>query len=90
MSPPSSIPNLYATERTADPTVHARYSHALTGWQWFVLEWDGVSTCFGLVKGFETELGYFDLRELEAEGAALDLEFKPMPLSAVRQLPEAA
>ena len=35
------------------------------GWRWYITEWDAeTGTCFGLVEGFETELGYFDLTEL--------------------------
>ena len=36
-----------------------------SNWTWYVTEMDPVTgTCFGLVEGFETELGYFDLTEL--------------------------
>ena len=35
------------------------------GWRWYVTEWEAeTGLCFGLVEGFETELGYFDLTEL--------------------------
>ena len=34
-------------------------------WTWYVTEWDAeTGLCFGLVEGFDTELGYFDLTEL--------------------------
>ena len=46
------------------PTLH-------TGWRWYITEWDPeTGTCFGLVEGFEVELGYFDLTEL-AESTVL-------------------
>ena len=36
-----------------------------SGWTWYITEWDPeTGLCFGLVKGLETELGYFDLTEL--------------------------
>ena len=36
-----------------------------TGWRWYITEWDPETRlCFGLVEGFETELGYFDLTDL--------------------------
>ena len=36
-----------------------------SGWTWYITEWDPeTGLCFGLVKGSETELGYFDLTEL--------------------------
>ena len=49
--------------------------------------------CFGLVEGFETEVGYFDLTEL-AEATVFgsvpaverDLYWKPMTLGEIRRL----
>ena len=36
-----------------------------TGWRWYITEGDPeTGLCFGLVEGFETELGYFDLTDL--------------------------
>lgn len=34
------------------------------GWYWFVTEFHEGSLAFGLVKGWDTEWGYFDLKEL--------------------------
>ena len=85
MTLPAGIPALYATEKHKDPTVHAAYSHPLTGWRWFITESDGERTFFGLVAGFETELGYFDREELEANGCTLEPDWTPKPLSIVRQ-----
>jgi hypothetical protein len=34
------------------------------GWYWFVTEYHEGSLAFGMVKGWETEWGYFDLDEL--------------------------
>jgi hypothetical protein len=36
-----------------------------TGWYWFVTELHPDGLAFGLVRGHETEWGYFSLRELE-------------------------
>jgi hypothetical protein len=64
-----------------------------SSWTWFATEFDGQDTMFGLVVGFEIELGYFSLSELESARGPLglpierDLWFKPAPLS---QLPEYA
>lgn len=85
------IPALYATENTDDPIVHAKLFTPWTNWTWFVTEFDGEETCFGLVSGLEVELGYFSLAELEATrgpgGIRIerDLHFKQQPLSEVRQ-----
>lgn len=78
------LPALYATEHQKDPIVYARFTHPRSGWQWFVTEFDGEFTFFGLVSGFEVELGYFDLRELEANGCVLDESWKATPLGEVR------
>ena len=60
------IPPLYSQENVPDPLVQARLFHALSSWQWFVVEMDPIERiCFGLVHGFEEELGYFSLDELE-------------------------
>jgi len=34
-------------------------------WTWYATEFDGEDLFFGLVDGFEKELGYFSLSELE-------------------------
>ncbi len=38
----------------------------LQNFTWYVLEWDGEDTFFGVVDGHVTEYGYFSLRELES------------------------
>ena len=35
-----------------------------TGWYWFATEYYDAGICFGLVRGFEEEWGYFSIREL--------------------------
>ena len=35
-------------------------------WTWYATEFDGKDLFFGLVDGFEKELGYFSLSELES------------------------
>ncbi|MCL5772313.1 MAG: DUF2958 domain-containing protein [Actinobacteria bacterium] len=37
-----------------------------SNWSWYVTEFDGTDLFFGLVCGFERELGYFSLSELES------------------------
>jgi hypothetical protein len=84
------IPRLYATENVADPTVWVKLFTPDSSWTWFITEYDGEDLCFGLVKGHETELGYFSLAEITAVRGPLklrierDLWFEPKPLSAVR------
>jgi len=37
-----------------------------SNWTWYAAEFDGEDLFFGLVDGFEKELGYFSLSELES------------------------
>jgi hypothetical protein len=58
------IPPLYATEEDRDPIGGVKLFHPLSSWSWYVIEYDGDDLCFGLVDGYEKELGYFSLSEL--------------------------
>ncbi len=62
------IPVLGANENAADydsVLAPAKLFSPYNGWRWYITEWDpATGTCFGLVEGFEMELGYFDLTEL--------------------------
>jgi hypothetical protein len=85
------LPALGATEKQADPQVLLKLFTPDSSWTWYVTEFDGKDSFFGLVVGFEIELGYFSLSELEATTGPLglhverDLYFKPTPLSEVRK-----
>jgi hypothetical protein len=82
---PEGIPKLYKTEKSKDPTVYAAFEHRGSGWQWFVTEYDPEDGLFfGLVKGFDTELGYFSVEELEKNHIPLVKDWTPKPLSAVK------
>ena len=67
------------------PTLH-------NGWRWYITEWEAeTGTCFGLVEGFETELGYFDLTELAevtvfggVPAVERDLYWEPQTLGEIR------
>lgn len=84
------LPPLYATESEQDPVVWAKLFTPWTNWTWYVLEYDGEDLCFGLVDGFEAEMGYFSVSELEAIDGPYglkierDLQFQPTPLSKIR------
>ena len=85
-----ALPELYATEHDADPLVQAKFFATWSNWTWYVLEFDGEDTFFGLAVGHVAELGYFSLAELAAGRGRTqverDLYFKPTPLSEVRRL----
>ena len=58
-------------------------------WTWWIVEFDGDDTFFGLVDGFERELGYFSLAELQRVRGPLglpverDLHWRPRPLREI-------
>lgn len=87
------IPAIYAQEKVPDAIVHVKLFMPDSSWTWYVTEIaeDG-DEAFGLVVGFETELGYFSIREIESVRGPLglpverDLYFDPMPLSKVRAM----
>ena len=89
------IPGLYANDGAEDPDAvlaHVKLFTPFSNWTWYVTEWDAeTGECFGLVQGFEEELGYFSLDEL-AEVTVLggvpaverDLFWKPKTLGEIR------
>ena len=90
------IPALYANENVEDydaVLAHAKLFSPFTGWRWYITEWDPQSgTCFGMVEGFDTELGFFDLTELsEAKvfgrvpAVERDLDWQPTTLGEIRK-----
>ena len=87
------IPHLYDTERNLNPICHIKLFTPDSVFTWFVIEIckENFDTCYGLVKGFESELGYFSLKELEQIKGALglgverDMSFKPTALEIVRK-----
>ena len=69
-----------------DAIAHVHYFHPMSNWHWYASEFDGVDRFFGLVKGFENEMGYFSLKEFESCAISLglpmerDLHWTPKPL----------
>ena len=52
---------------TPDAEVVVKFFTPWSNWTWYATEYDPTTrTFFGLVEGFETELGSFSLDELEA------------------------
>ena len=83
----TQLPQLYSQEEVDDPKAIAKFFTPDSNWTWYATEFDGKDTFFGLVDGFEKELGYFSLKELESIRGAFglpierDLWFEPTPLS---------
>lgn len=85
------LPKLYSTEKVEDPIVQVKFFTPWAGWTWYATEYDPATRVFfGLVRGNEEELGYFNLDELESIKGPMglkierDLYFKPVPLSLAR------
>lgn len=61
---------LYSQEKNPNPAILVKFFCPWNQWTWYVTEGDlqenGDWLFFGLVEGFEKELGYFLLSELES------------------------
>jgi Protein of unknown function (DUF2958) len=103
------MPALYSKEAENDPMVECKFFDPVGSWTWYATEGSPVDedgyydtdkekvdyVFFGLVVGFDTELGYFSLNELKTakEGMrglrALPIErdvwFEPKRLSEIRR-----
>jgi hypothetical protein len=83
---------LYSQEKLGEAAiVQVKYFTPWTKWTWYATEYDPEEKrFFGLVKGHETELGYFLLDELEEVRGPFglrierDLYFTPCTLAACR------
>jgi len=86
----AKLPPLYSTEKDEDPTAVAKFFTPDSNWTWYATEFDGEDRFFGLVDGFDKELGYFSLTELASARGPLGLPierdrwFSPKPLSECR------
>jgi len=80
-------PALYSQDGKGElAMVHVKFFDPCGSWTWYATEFDGKDQCFGVVCGFERELGYFSLAELsQVKGAMgigieIDTHFLPQPL----------
>jgi Protein of unknown function (DUF2958) len=100
------LPALYSQEGNSDPMVVCKFFLPDAGWTWYAIEGSLVDAngyydtdkekvdivFFGLVAGFEAELGYFSLSELTSIRGKLGLHverdryFQPTKLSAIKTL----
>lgn len=84
----NALPKLREQEHSKNPIVHAVFFFPRSGWKWFVTEGEKSGDdflFFGFVIGFEAELGYFILSELEEvdiHGVRVEQveDFEPTPL----------
>jgi hypothetical protein len=89
----SDIPDLYATEGQTNPLCHIKLFTPDSCFTWYIIEFSKSdrNTCYGYVRGFEDELGYFTLEELESIHGPLglaierDFSFAPTPFSTIKE-----
>ena len=66
----AKLPKLYSQEKNENPEIIVKFFTPWSNWTWYATEGeqqeDGDWLFFGLVEGHETELGYFNLSELES------------------------
>lgn len=64
-----------------------RAFESMTGWYWFAFEEEEPGLYFGLVQGFEEELGYFSMTELTPlirNGSVWEIKKRDLPYSGRR------
>lgn len=63
-----SLPALYAQEKLGEKAIaHVKFFAPWSNWTWYATEYDPKTRMFfGLVSGFEDELGSFSLDELQS------------------------
>jgi len=83
---------LYFQENNPDPVAVVRFFDSLGNWSWYATEFDGSDLFFGVVLGFERELGYFSLAEFEQvncdagyERIKRDSDFEPIKVSQIQR-----
>lgn len=82
------LPTTAQASQVKDPTVWVKFFYPDFSWTWWCCGYDRSNdTCWGLVDGYEIEVGYFNLRELQQTKGKLgcklerDRYFSPRPLS---------
>lgn len=85
-----TLPALHSQSENPDPVASARFFDSLSFWCWYAIEFDGNDTFFGLVCGFESELGQFHLSEFAEinrdsgfDRIKLDDKFVPTPINKI-------
>ena len=86
------LPKLYTQEEKGlEAQAVVKFFTPDSNWTWYATEFDGEDLFFGLVAGFETELGYFSLSELQGAKGPLglaierDLYFEPKSLAQLME-----
>lgn len=84
------LPPLYSQDGNPDAKAFVKFFTPDSNWTWYASEFDGEDTFFGLVDGFDKELDYFSLSELQSVKGGFglpvekDLWFKPAKLTDLK------
>lgn len=88
----AALPPLYANEVLGlEAVAPLKLFTPDANWTWYASEFNGDDLFFGLVSGFELELGYFSLSELESIRGPLglplerDLYYETQPLRVLQE-----
>jgi hypothetical protein len=85
------LPKIGETQDDPDPALVCKFFYPDFSWTWYAIEFDGEDLFYGLVDGFERELGQFSLSELQQNRGKLgcpierDRYFKPIRLSELAE-----
>ena len=85
-----SMPKSYETDGQGKEAV-AHLHYFLNGWDWYITERDvdsdgqGQIQAYGMVNGYECEMGYINLKEVTRAGAELDLHWTSCPLRQIQE-----
>ena len=87
------LPPLYSNEEKGlEAIAPVKFFTPDSNWTWYSSEFDGEDLFFGLVSGFEVELGYFSLKELQEAKGPLglpierDMYFEPQTLGKLMEI----
>jgi hypothetical protein len=73
----AAFPEFGSTDGQGDSAkVIVKFFTPDSSWTWYATEFDGEDQFFGLVCGHETELGYFNLSELEGVRGPMGLKIE--------------
>lgn len=74
------LPSLERVDEQENPQAIAHFTNQ-QGWEWYIIAGKELDNqdfyCFGYVRGFYSELGYFTLKQILEIGAKYDTEFIP-------------
>ncbi len=85
-----AMPKSYETDGQGKEAV--AILHYFTGsWDWYITEKDvdsdgkGQIQAFGMVDGYECEMGYISIKEITRAGAELDMHWTPRTLRQIKE-----